>query len=178
MTIRIETDRLILRPLEPRDAEAHIAMMGEDGVAAFLSPSKQPQTSMDRWRQFASYLGHWQLRGFGFFSVEEKETGDWIGRVGPWQPQGWPGLECGWSITGAHWGKGYAPEAAIASMKWTFTEFPDLERIISVIEPENKNSRTVAAKVGQQKTGEIFELWDYVLDIWAADRDPWLARFG
>ena len=178
MTIRIETDRLILRPIEPRDADAHIDMMGEEGVAAFLSPSRKPQTAMDRWRQFAFYLGHWQIRGFGFFSVEEKGTGDWVGRVGPWLPEGWPGIECGWSIVSAHWGKGYAPEAAAASIKWTFTEFPDLERIIAVIEPENKKSRAVAAKIGLEKTGEIFELWDSVLDIWAEDRAAWLAEFG
>ena len=112
--IRIETERLILRPLEPRDVDAHIEMMGDPKVAGFLAPGGTPQSKDDRWRQFASYLGHWQMRGFGFFAVDEKETGEWVGRVGPWMPEGWPGLECGWGVRPVHWGKGYAPEAAIA----------------------------------------------------------------
>ena len=178
MTIRIETERLVLRPMEPRDADPHIEMMGDPKTAAFLSQNKEPQPRMDRWRQFASYLGHWQIRGFGFFSVEEKVTGDWVGRVGPWMPEGWPGIECGWSIKSDYWGNGYAPEAAIASIKWTFAQFPDLGRIISVIDPGNENSQAVARKIGEEKSGEIFEFWTYKLDVWAAERAAWLERFG
>jgi len=177
MTIRIETDHLILRPLDVRDADAHIAMMQAPAVAAVLSTTKEPQDRPSLWRQFASYLGHWQIRGFGFFSVIEKETGDWVGRVGPWRPEGWPGLECGWSICNEHWGKGYAPEAAVASIKWTFAKFPELERIISVIEPTNVNSQSVAKKIGEEKSGEIFDYLNYKLDVWAADREVWLERF-
>lgn len=178
MTIRIETDRLILRPMAPKDSEPHIDMMGDPKTAAFLSPDKSPRPRMDRWRQFASYLGHWQIRGFGFFSVDEKETGEWVGRVGPWMPEGWPGLECGWSIVSAHWGKGFAPEAAIAAIKWTFDKFPDLPRIISVIDPGNANSQAVARKIGEENSREIFEFWDYKLDIWTADRKEWLQKFA
>lgn len=178
MTIRIETNRLILRPLAPDDAESHMAMMADPEVAAFLTDEGKPQSRMDRWRQFASYLGHWQIRGFGFFAVEEKETGDWVGRVGPWMPEGWPGIECGWSISSDYWGRGYAPEAAVASIKWIFDQFPDLTRIISVIDPKNANSQAVAAKIGEENSGEAFEFWGHKLDIWAADRKAWLARFG
>jgi RimJ/RimL family protein N-acetyltransferase len=178
MTIRIETERLLLRPLAPEDCEAHIAMMLDPAVAAMLSPTGGPQPRHDLWRQFASYLGHWDIRGFGWFSVEEKKTGAWVGRVGPWMPEGWPGLECGWSIARPYWGQGYAPEAAVAAIKWTFDQFPELPRIISVIAPANANSQAVARKVGEENTGEPFELWGLKLDIWAAERGTWLARFG
>lgn len=178
MTIRIETNRLVLRPLAPADAESHMTMMADPKVAAFLTDEGKPQSRMDRWRQFASYLGHWQIRGFGFFTVEEKETGDWVGRVGPWMPEGWPGIECGWSISSDYWGRGYAPEAATAAIGWTFDQFPDLSRIISLIDPKNANSQAVAAKIGEENSGEAFEFWGYALDIWAADRKAWLARFG
>ncbi len=178
MTIRIETERLILRPLAPEDCEPHMAMMADPKTAVFLSPTGQPQSRSDRWRQFASYLGHWSMRGFGWFSVEDKSTGDWCGRVGPWMPEGWPGLECGWSIASAHWGKGYAPEAAIAAINWTFDQFPDLPRIISVIDPANSNSQAVAVKIGETKTGEIFPYLDYKLDVWAAERKEWLRQYG
>ena len=93
-------------------------------------------------------------------------------------PEGWPGLECGWGIKSEHWGKGYAPEAAIGAVKWTFDQFPDLSRIISVIDPSNTNSQAVAKKIGEENSGEIFEFWDFKLDIWAADREAWLEKFG
>lgn len=176
--IRLETERLILRPLAPEDCEAHISMMLDPDVAATLSTNGKPQARHDLWRQFASYLGHWDIRGFGWFSVEEKETGAWVGRVGPWMPDGWPGIECGWSIARPYWGKGYAPEAAIGTIKWTFDQFPDLSRIISNILPENTNSQAVAKKIGEEKTGEVFEFWDFKLDIWAAEREAWLSRFA
>ncbi len=178
MTIRIETERLTLRPTEPGDIDAHIDMMGDADVATFLTAEKTPDTRADRWRQFASYLGHWQIRDFGWFSVIEKDSGEWVGRVGPWMPEGWPGLECGWSIKREHWGKGYAPEAAIATIKWTFERFPDLGRIISVIDPDNQNSQAVARKIGEHNTGEVCEYWGFKLDTWAAEREAWLERFG
>lgn len=178
MIIRIETDRLILRPMEPQDVEPHIDMMCDPETAKYLTPDQKPRPRADEWRAAASYLGHWQIRGFGFFSVIEKETGDWVGRVGPWMPEGWPGLECGWSIVSSRRGRGYAPEAAIASVQWAFDKFPDLPRIISVIDPGNAGSQAVAKKIGEIKTDEVFEFWGFKLDVWAADRGAWLDRFG
>lgn len=178
MTIRIETERLILRPFDAKDVEDHIAMMQDEKTASFLTPGGKPRPYGDEWRAAASYVGHWAIRGYGFFSVDEKETGEWIGRVGPWQPGGWPALECGWSIVSGRWGRGYAVEAAIATIKWTFDKFPDLPRIISVIDPDNTNSQAVARKVGETKTDEVFEFWGHRLDVWAAGREDWLARFA
>jgi RimJ/RimL family protein N-acetyltransferase len=178
MAIRIETERLILRSMEPKDVEPHMAMMRNPATARFLAPGGEPRSRADEWRAVASYLGHWAIRGYGFFSVDEKETGEWVGRVGPWMPEGWPGLECGWSIDASRWGRGYAPEAAIAAIRWTFDQFPELSRIISVIDPDNENSQAVAKKIGEQKSGEIFEFWGYRLDIWAADRKGWLEKFA
>ncbi len=178
MTIRIETDRLILRPFGADDVEDHIAMMQDEKTAAYLTPGGKPRDYGDEWRAAACYVGHWSIRGYGFFSVDEKETGEWVGRVGPWRPGGWYGLECGWSIVPRRWGRGYAVEAAIATIKWTFDKFPDLPRIISVIDPDNANSQAVARKVGETKTDEVFEFWEHKLDVWAAGREDWLARFG
>lgn len=179
MAIALETDRLILRPLAPEDFEAHAAMMADPEVAAFLTATREPQPRSAEWRGFAMLLGHWKMRGFGFFSVLDRVSGEWLGRVGPWAPEGWPGLECGWAIDRSHWGKGYAGEAAIAAIRWIFAEKPDLERIISLIDPKNANSRSVAAKIGETLTGEIFNHAPEIrLDIWAAGRDDWLKRFG
>ncbi|MFN0024545.1 MAG: GNAT family N-acetyltransferase [Parvularculaceae bacterium] len=179
MALELHTDRLILRPLLPGDFEAHAAMLGDPRVAQFLALGGAAPSRESRWRSFASMLGHWSMRGYGFFSVFEKSSGQWAGRVGPWMPEGWPGLECGWGIVAAHWGKGYAGEAAIATIRWTFDEHPGLPRIISLIDPANANSQAVARKIGETKTGETFhhEIAGG-LDIWAADREEWLKRFG
>lgn len=178
MTLRIETDRLFPRPIEPEDVEAHCAMMADPNVARFLTPGGRPRTKAEEWRSFAALLGHWRLRGFGFFSVLEKASGEWVGRVGPWAPEGWPGLECGWGVARAHWGKGYAPEAAITAIRWTFEKFPELSRIISLIDLANANSQAVARKIGEAKTGEVFPFLGLKLDIWAAEREDWLKRFA
>ena len=178
MGLEIETDRLVLRPIGPQDAEDHIAMMQDPGVAEFLTAEGTPRDRGDEWRMYATILGHQTMRGYCFFSVIEKATGAWVGRVGPWMPEGWPSLECGWAIKREAWGKGYAPEAAIASIRWILDTYPDLPRIISLIDPKNKNSQAVAKKIGEQHDGEIFELWGIKLDVWSADREVWLERFG
>jgi RimJ/RimL family protein N-acetyltransferase len=130
------------------------------------------------WRQLASYLGHWQIRGFGFFSVIEKASGQWVGRVGPWAPEGWPAIECGWGVAPDYWGRGFAPEAAVAAIAWTFETQPQLKRIISLIDPTNANSQAVARKVGEEKSGELFKVENFILDVWAAERGDWVRRFG
>ena len=179
MTVEIETERLRLRPIAPEDVEPHCALMADPEIARFLTVDKRPQSRNAAWRAFASYLGHWTLRGYGFFSVFEKATGDWVGRVGPWMPEGWPGLECGWAIRRESWGRGYAPEAAVAAIRWIFATQPQLDRIISIIDPQNSNSQSVAEKVGEENTGKTYNFENtIILDIWAQDRAAWLARFG
>ena len=179
MSFTLETERLRLRPFAPDDIAPHFAMMSDPRVAEYLTPDGKPPAAATHWRGGATMIGHWAIRGFGFFSVVERKTGDWVGAVGPWEPLGWPSTECGWGISPAHWGKGYAGEAAIASIRWIFSQKPDLDRIISLIAPANAKSQAVAAKTGEMKTAELFAISpDIKAEIWAADRRDWLRRFG
>lgn len=178
MSVTLETPRLILRPLAPDDFEGHAAMMADARVGEFLSLDRKPQSRALAWRGFAMMLGHWTIRGYGFFSVLEKASGRWVGRVGPWNPETWPGIECGWGMHPEAWGKGYAPEAAIAAIRWTFAHRPELTRIISLIHPANANSQAVARKIGEAQSGETYQLETFTLDIWAAEKRAWLERFG
>lgn len=178
MMIELETERLFLRPLAPEDVEPHCHYMADPRVARFLSLDHKPQSTAMAWRGFASMLGHWSIRGFGFFSCFEKTTGEWIGRVGPWMPETWPALEVGWGIAPEFWGKGFAPEAAVETVKWTFENRTGLERIISLIDPKNISSQAVARKIGQKKTEEIYDLEGTALDVWAVPRVEWQARFN
>ena len=101
------------------------------------------------WRHMAATIGHWQIRGYGFFSVEEKASGEWVGRVGPFFPEGWPAPEIGWTISPDHWNKGYATEAARAALDYVFNTLEWL-RVIHVIIQGNERSIAVAEKIGSR----------------------------
>jgi RimJ/RimL family protein N-acetyltransferase len=174
----LQTSRLILRGFTAEDTGEFSAMLADDDVARFITPDARALDRAEAWRAMATTVGHWVLRGYGFFAVQERASGRLIGRVGPWQPEGWPGLECGWTIAKPWWGRGYAPEAAVAAMRWTFEQFPGLPRIISVIDPQNLASKAVARKVGETRTDEVFDYRGHTLEIWAARRQEWWPRFG
>jgi len=101
------------------------------------------------WRNVAMILGHWHLRGYGQWAVVEKATGDVIGRVGLFNPEGWPGVELTWVIGRPHWGHGFATEAARAALQWTWGAV-DTDRIVSMIRPDNARSIRVAEKLGER----------------------------
>lgn len=142
----IETERLILREIDPeRDFDAWAASMAEADTVRYLGT--EPMTRAEAWRNMAVVIGHWSIRGYGFFSLESKETGEWVGRVGPWYPEGWPAPEIGWTISHEHLRRGYASEAARASIDYVFTKL-GWDRVIHVILEGNDPSIGVAEKVG------------------------------
>jgi RimJ/RimL family protein N-acetyltransferase len=112
------------------------------------------------------------------FSVIEKSSGRWIGRVGPWQPGGWPGPEVGWGIARDVWGKGYALEAATAAMDFAVDELGWTD-IIHTINPDNLASQKLAARLGSVNRGPgrmpaPFEAEP--VDVWGQTAAEWKAR--
>jgi RimJ/RimL family protein N-acetyltransferase len=96
--------------------------------------------------------GSWALNGFAMFSMIEKESGRWVGRTGPWQPEGWPGTEVGWGLLRSAWGHGYAMEAAVASIDWAFEELGWTD-VIHCIDPANTPSQKLAERLGSRNRG-------------------------
>jgi RimJ/RimL family protein N-acetyltransferase len=141
---KLETPRLILRPPRPEDFDAFAAMMADEDTARFIG-GVMPRAQA--WRAWAAITGGWVLQGFGNFSVIEKESGAWIGRIGPWMPEGWPGTEVGWALARSAWGKGYATEAAIATIDWAFDTLGWCD-VIHCIESVNAPSIAVATRLG------------------------------
>jgi RimJ/RimL family protein N-acetyltransferase len=171
----IETERLILRRWREADIEPNTAMLADPATARFItSDGKGVTDPFVGWRNAAIMAGHWALHGFGIFVVEEKQTGRYVGRVGPWSPAGWPGFEVGWGIARDFRGKGYAVEAARASIDWAFARF-DLDRIIHCIDRENVASQAVARRLGANIEGEL-DLFGHVADIWATRRETWTEQ--
>jgi RimJ/RimL family protein N-acetyltransferase len=112
------------------------------------------------------------------FSVLEKDTGRWVGRVGPWFPEGWPGAEVGWAIVRDRWGRGYAGEAAAATIDWAF-ETLGWSEIIHVIDVGNAASVAVARKLGSSHrgAGRLPAPHEKVpVDIWGQTRAEWALR--
>ena len=91
----LETGRLVLRLFRDSDTDSYAEMVADPDVMRFLD---KPVSRQEAWRNMAMVLGHWQLRGYGMWAVEEKESGEMVGRVGCWRPEGWPGLEVGWTL--------------------------------------------------------------------------------
>jgi RimJ/RimL family protein N-acetyltransferase len=174
-TLRLETPRLLLRPLLPEDFEPWAAFMADPESARFVG-GVQPRSVA--WRGFLSMAGAWAIQGFAMFSVIEKTTGRWVGRIGPWYPEGWPGTEVGWGIVRDRCGLGYATEAAIASIDWAFAELGWTD-VIHTIDVDNVASQVVARKLGSRNRGrgQLPEPYSHiVLDVWGQTREEWLAR--
>jgi RimJ/RimL family protein N-acetyltransferase len=171
----IETERLKLRRWCGADVAPNTAMLADPGTARFITADGRPVTDeLIGWRNAAIMAGHWVLHGIGMFVVEERQTGKFAGRVGPWFPPGWPGFEVGWGIASGFRGKGYAVEAARASIGWTFAHI-EVDRIVHCIDHENVASQGVARRLGAAIEGE-FDLFGRVADIWVTRRESWAAQ--
>jgi RimJ/RimL family protein N-acetyltransferase len=168
----LETERLTLRMLREADLDAYAAMLADAEVMRHIGDGK-PMSRPDAWRSMATMLGHWQLRGCGLLAAVERAGGELVGRIGFWNPEGWPGFEVGWMLRREHWGRGYATEGARAALKYAFTELQQ-PRIISVIRPENVRSVRVAERLGERLERRAEVLGNPVL-IYGLSREEWAA---
>ncbi len=176
LAVRLETDRLLLRPPLLEDFEGWAALMNDKQSAHHIGGT-QPRSVA--FRGLLSMAGAWSLQGFGMFSVIEKSSGRWLGRVGPWRPEGWPGTEVGWALRREAWGQGFALEAARAAMDWAF-ETLGWDEVIHCITPDNQASQAVARKLGSARRGagklpppferENTEIWGQAREVWKRSR--------
>lgn len=171
----LETERLILRSPQSEDFEPWVRFHADEEVMRFLGGVQGPELT---WRSVCAMTGSWVIEGFSMFSIIEKESGQWVGRLGPWRPNGWPGTEIGWGLARSAWGKGYATEGAIAAMNYA-VETLGWTEIIHTILPDNTASIKVAERLGsrflrQAPTPPPFEgmLWD----VYGQTADEWRAR--
>ncbi|MGY4155562.1 RimJ/RimL family protein N-acetyltransferase [Bradyrhizobium sp. USDA 4461] len=172
---RIETHRLILRPWREDDAAPYTAMLSDPSTSRYITADGKPVVDpMTGWRHAMMMAGHWAVYGVGMFAVEEKTSGLFVGRVGPWFPPVWPGFEVGWAIAKQFRGNGYAVEAARASISWAFMNFT-MSEIIHCIDRENRASQATATRLGARMGREI-ELFGHPANVWVTDREALLQR--
>ena len=172
---RLETARLVLRPPRAEDFDAWADFMADREAARFIGG---PLSRAMAWRGFLTIVGAWAVQGFGMFSVLERDSGLWVGRLGPWMPEGWPGPEVGYGIVRSRWGRGYATEGTAAAMDWAFGPLGWTD-VIHCIDPENAASIRVAERLGSERRGwgRLPEPMDArPVEIWGQTREQWRVR--
>ena len=167
MIPELETERLLLRALRIDDLDAYAAMYSDPDVMRFLEQG-EPLGRDVAFRSMAGHLGHWQLRGYGQWALQERASGRFVGRAGLWQPEGWPGLEIGWVLSRDAWGHGFATEAARVAIDYAFNVV-GADEVISLIRPDNVGSIRVAERVGETYQREI-ELMGEVARVYGLAR--------
>ena len=171
----LQTERLTLRPIALEDFPRWAEMMADPEASRFIGGVTPAATA---WRGFMSMAGAWSLTGVSMFSVIEKDTGLWLGRIGPWQPHGWPGTEVGWGLHPDAQGKGYGVEAATATLDYAF-DVLGWEDVIHCIDPDNTPSQRLAERLGSRNLGPTrmpppFE--NMPVDAGGQSRAEWKAR--
>lgn len=157
----IETQRLSLRAPKSDDFPAIAAFYGSDR-SQYVGGPKSPAES---WRMLGLEIGHWSLRGYGRWAVEEKATGTFCGLVGLWNPEGWPEAEIGWDLMNGLEGKGFATEAARAARAYAYDTL-GWTTVISLIAPDNQRSAALAKRMGASHERDFHHEMFGPMQIW------------
>jgi RimJ/RimL family protein N-acetyltransferase len=171
--VTLETDRLTLRMLRASDFDAYAEMCAAPEVMRYIGDG-QPAARPMAWRGLATMIGHWSLRGYGTWAAEERSSGVLAGRIGFWNPEGWPGFELGWMLRRSFWGRGYATEGARRALQYAFTELQQ-PQVISLIHPKNAASIRVAQRLGERPAGTTEVMGKPAL-VYRISREEWEAR--
>jgi len=147
----LQTDRLILRAFcESTDFDSYATFYSSEATQFYGGPLDRDSA----WRAIAAMMGHWIIRGYGAWAVEEKSTGDFCGIVGLWNPEGWPAPEITWAIVEHKQGLGYAAEAARRSKTYAY-ETLGWKSVYSCIAKNNLPSIHLAEKLGASLEREV-----------------------
>jgi RimJ/RimL family protein N-acetyltransferase len=173
----LTTGRLRLRGHRVGDFPHCAAMWGEAEVTRYIGG--KPLTEEESWIKLLRYVGHWALLGFGFWVVEEKATGDFVGEIGfadykrDLEPSMKGVPEIGWALVSSAHGKGYATEAVRAVVAWGDAHFAGAQTAC-IVDPENLASVRVAVKCGYRE----FQLTSYrghAMMMFVRERDELLG---
>lgn len=156
----LETERLMLKFPDLSDLDDLIALRSDPDVMKFIGEGEtQTQKQVERFLSIA--IPYQEKYGTGFFSVFEKESGDFVGQaglfhIGFYEEQ--PDIELGYRLHKKYWGKGYATELAKALVQWGF-EHLTVSKFVAGAEPENIASQKVLIKAGFDFKGKV-KWWD------------------
>lgn len=171
---RLTTSRLLLRELRRSDFDAYADHMADPSATAHLAGVLDRRRA---WSAFAALTGAWMLTGAGWWAVELRATGEFIGTVGGFFREtalalgpAAADLELGWNLRKPFWRKGYATEAARAALAFGFARHP-VRRAIAHIDEKNVASTGVARAIGMTFEGEV-DFYGDQLSRYVVDRPP------
>jgi RimJ/RimL family protein N-acetyltransferase len=172
-TWHLLTHRLRLRPYRPDDIAPMFEVFGDQEVMRFSQSGGDPSLDVTAAR-VQKLIDHQAKFGFSLWVVEDRETGVILGDCGLKQLEDGPEIEVGYRFAKAHWGQGYATEAAAASVRHGFNTL-ELPRIVAVVDPANLASCRVIEKIGlpYQRPAHYY---GRQLSYFAVDRDPYLKQ--
>jgi RimJ/RimL family protein N-acetyltransferase len=147
----LETARLRLRQWREADFDSFARYYADAETARFVGGLKDPDQA---WRHMALQVGHWRLRGFGYWALEEKSSEAFIGSAGLWQSPRWPELELGYWLMKEQQGKGFANEACLRCIEYARNTLR-ARSLVSYIDPRNESSIRVAQRLGAVYDGTI-----------------------
>ena len=179
MTIVLETDRLVLSPVDEGALDAFAPFMADPEVVRFIGGKILERSEVEL--RLGAMRERFERDGFGQFSIVRREDERILGRCGllVWDVPAWTittraeaagdyEIELGWMLGREFWGNGYATEAARAARDFALREL-GLERLISLIADENLASASVAKRLGMEIEGET-RLHDMRVNIWSLGR--------
>lgn len=149
---QLESERLILRMFREDDWRPMHAHYSHPECTRYTLG--RVLSEGESWRLTATLAGHWLLRGYGPYALQEKASGTMIGAVGLWFPIDFPEREIKWALHPASWGKGYASEAARTVVDMARRAYPG-QPPISFIDKDNAASIRVALSVGAKLENEV-----------------------
>ena len=147
----LETERLRLREQRPNDLARHSAMLADPEVVRYVGG--KPQAREEAWRRLIGAAGLWTILGYGYWAVERREDGAYIGQIGfgDFKRELTPSIEglpeMGWLLSSDAHGRGYASEAVAAALAWADRALPE-RAFTAIIHPDNGPSIRVAEKAG------------------------------
>ncbi|MCP4362490.1 MAG: GNAT family N-acetyltransferase [Chloroflexi bacterium] len=161
----ITTPRLALRPFTEADTTALYEILSDPEVLRYF-PSSKPPAQEQVARLIAGQLKHWKAHGHGWWAVESRAGGQFMGWCGLQYLPETDEIEVGYLLGKPFWGQGLATEATQASLRYAF-EDKGLETIVAIVHPGNRASQRVLEKSGMAFTNEAeyfgMDCYRYVL---------------
>ena len=141
----------MLREYRREDFDAFAAFLADPVAMEFLDGVEDRRNA---WRIFAASTGLWMLQGAGWWAVELRESGTFVGTVGAFFRESWPEIEIGWDVLRPYWGRGIATEAAAEVIRYAF-EVRRERRVNAIINPRNAASLRVAERLAMTYEGDV-----------------------
>jgi RimJ/RimL family protein N-acetyltransferase len=143
----LTTERLVLRPFNKNDLDSFAEIVADPAVIRYATYTGEVMSRYQAWNWLCLMLGHWHMRGFGIWAVEDGRSGELLGRIGLQYLDWFDDVELVWMLKQSTWGQGYASEGARAAIDFGFNTL-GLPRITAVIHPGNQPSIRLAERLG------------------------------